>query len=80
MVDSNITVSAINYNMIWIKGKEGVDHSLTLLAIYIGNDFKHSTNNDDLSFFCSVEFSENREIPSVIVFAVIAYWRFLPMY
>ena len=80
MADNTVTVSAIDRSKVKINGKEGVDRALALLAMSIGDDYKQSTNNNDLAFFRTVEFSKNGGIPNVVAFAVFAYGLFLLMY
>ena len=53
MADNTVTVSAIDRSTVRINEKEGVDRDMALLAMSIGDDYKHSANNDDISFFCS---------------------------
>jgi len=80
MADNTVTVSAIDRSKVKINGKEGVDRALALLAMSIGDEYKQSTNNNDLAFFRTVEFSKNGGIPNVVAFAVFAFGLFLLMY
>eukprot|EP00579_Thalassiosira_antarctica_P023218 CAMPEP_0201987892 /NCGR_PEP_ID=MMETSP0904-20121228/92033_1 /ASSEMBLY_ACC=CAM_ASM_000553 /TAXON_ID=420261 /ORGANISM="Thalassiosira antarctica, Strain CCMP982" /LENGTH=502 /DNA_ID=CAMNT_0048542017 /DNA_START=17 /DNA_END=1525 /DNA_ORIENTATION=+ len=80
MADNTVTVSAIDRSRVKINGKEGVDRELALLAMSIGDEYKHTTNNSDLQFFISVELSKNGGIPNVAVFAFFAYGLFLLMF
>jgi len=80
MADNTVTVSAIDRSCVKINGKEGVDRELALIAMSIGDDYKHSTNNSDLKFFCSVEFSKQGGILNVAAFAVFAFSLFLLMF
>lgn len=80
MADNTVTVSAIDRSKVKINGKEGVDRDLALLAMSIGDDYKHTTNNNDLAFFRSVEFSKNGGIPNVAAFAVFAFGLYLLMF
>eukprot|EP00584_Thalassiosira_punctigera_P010888 CAMPEP_0172545922 /NCGR_PEP_ID=MMETSP1067-20121228/15753_1 /TAXON_ID=265564 ORGANISM="Thalassiosira punctigera, Strain Tpunct2005C2" /NCGR_SAMPLE_ID=MMETSP1067 /ASSEMBLY_ACC=CAM_ASM_000444 /LENGTH=531 /DNA_ID=CAMNT_0013332759 /DNA_START=130 /DNA_END=1725 /DNA_ORIENTATION=- len=80
MADNTVTVSAIDRSTVKINGKGGVDRAMALLAMSIGDDYKHSTNNSDLAFFRSVEFSRNGGIPNVAAFAVFAFGLFLLMF
>lgn len=80
MADNTVTVSAIDRSKVKINGQEGVDRETALLAMSIGDDYKHSTNNKDLEFFRSVEFSKNGGIPNVAAFAVFAFSLFLLMF
>ena len=72
MADNTVTVSAIDRSTVKINGREGVGRDLALLAMSIGDDYQHTTNNNDLAFFRSVEFSKNGGIPFVGAFAVFA--------
>jgi ABC-type lipoprotein export system ATPase subunit len=80
MADNTVTVSTIDRSKVKINRKEGVDRELALLAMSIGDDYKHIANNSDLQFFISVEFSKNGGIPNVAMFAVFAYGLFLLMF
>lgn len=80
MADNTVTVSAIDRSCVKINGKEGVDRELALIAMSIGDDYKHSANNSDLKFFCSVEFSKQGGILNVAAFAVFAFSLFLLMF
>ena len=80
MADNTVTVSAIDRSTVKINGKEGVDRELALIAMSIGDDYKHSTNNQDLQFFKSVEFSKNGGILNVVAFAIFAFGLFLLMF
>lgn len=80
MADNTVTVSAIDRSKVTINGRLGVDRDLALLAMSIGDDYQISTNNKDLEFFCSVEFSKFGGIPNVAIFAVFAYGIFLLMF
>ena len=80
MADNTVTVSAIDRNKVKVNGKEGVDRELALLAMSIGDDYKQTTNNDDLQFFRQVEFSKQGGIPFVAAFAVFAFGLFLLMF
>eukprot|EP01083_Nonionella_stella_P282922 962919_1 len=80
MADNTVTVSAIDRSNVRINEKEGVDRELALIAMSIGDDYKHSTNNSDLNFFCSVEFSKQGGILNVAAFAVFAFGLFLLMF
>ena len=80
MADNTVTVSAIDRTKVRINMREGVDRDLALLAMSIGDDYKHTTNNDDMKFFRSVEFSKQGGIPNVAAFAVFAYGLFLLMF
>ncbi|KAL7528922.1 hypothetical protein ACHAXR_004962 [Thalassiosira sp. AJA248-18] len=80
MADNTVTVSAIDRSKVSINGRGGVDRDMALLAMSIGDDYKHSTNNKDLEFFRSVEFSKNGGIPNVAAFAVFAFGLFLLMF
>ena len=80
MADNTVTVSAIDRSKVKINGKEGVDRELALISMSIGDDYKHSTNNQDLQFFKSVEFSKNGGILNVVAFAIFAFGLFLLMF
>ena len=80
MADNTVTVSAIDRSKVRVNGREGVDRDLALLAMSIGDEYKHTTNNKDLEFFRSVEFSKMGGIPNVFAFAVFAYGLFLLMF
>jgi len=80
MADNTVTVSAIDRSTVKINGKNGVNRDLALLAMSIGDDYQHTTNNKDLEFFCSVEFSKNGGILNVAAFAVFAFGLFLLMF
>ena len=76
MADNTITVSAIDRSKVKINGREGVDRELALLAMSIGDEYKHTTNIDDLEFFRRVEFSKNGGILNVVAFAIFAFGLF----
>ena len=59
MADNTVTVSAIDRGKVKINGKVGVDRQLALLAMSVGDEYKHTANNSDVQFFISVEFSKN---------------------
>ena len=80
MADNTVTVSAIDRSKVKVNGKEGVDRELALLAMSIGDDYKHTSNNQDLQFFRQVEFSKQGGIPFVAAFAVFAFGLFLLMF
>jgi len=80
MADNTVTVSAIDRSKVKVNGKEGVDRDMALLAMSIGDEYKHSTNNSDLNFFFKVEFSKNGGILNVVIFAIFAFTLFLLMY
>lgn len=80
MADNTVTVSAIDRTKVVVNGKKGVDRELALIAMSIGDDYKHSTNNSDVQFFTSVEFSKNGGILNVFGFAVFAFGLFLLMF
>jgi len=80
MADNSITVSAIDRSKVKINEREGVDRELALLAMSIGDEYKHTTNNEDLAFFRRVEFSKNGGILNVMAFAVFAFGLFLLMF
>lgn len=80
MADNTVTVSAIDRSKVIINGQEGVDRETALLAMSIGDEYKHSTNNKDLEFFTSVEFSKNGGILNVAIFAVFAFSLFTLMF
>lgn len=80
MADNTVTVSAIDRSTVKVNERMGVDRELVLLAMSIGDAYQHTTNNKDLAFFCSVEFSKNGGIPNVAAFAVFAYCLFLLMF
>ena len=80
MADNTITVSAIDRSKVKINGREGVDRELALLAMSIGDEYKHTTNNEDLAFFRRVEFSKNGGILNVVAFAIFAFGLFLLMF
>jgi ABC-type lipoprotein export system ATPase subunit len=80
MADNTVTVSAIDRGLVKINGREGVDRDLALLAMSIGDDYAQATNDDDLKFFRSVEFSKMGGIPNVVAFAIFAYSLFLLMF
>jgi len=80
MADNTVTVSAIDRSTVKINGKMGVDRGMALLAMSVGDEYQHSTNNNDLEFFRSVEFSKNGGILNVAVFAVFAFTLFLLMF
>jgi len=77
MADNIVTVSAIDRTKVKINGKAGVDRQLALLAMSIGDDYKHTANNSDLQFFLSVELSKNGGILNVVVFAIFVFSLFL---
>merc|ERR1712013_890263 len=54
MADNTVTVSDIDRSKVKVNGKEGVDRDMALLAMSIGDEYKHSTNNSDLQFFINV--------------------------
>mmetsp|Transcript_7424 Transcript_7424/g.12925 ORF Transcript_7424/g.12925 Transcript_7424/m.12925 type:complete len:525 (-) Transcript_7424:384-1958(-) len=80
MADNIVTVSAIDRTKVKINGKAGVDRQLALLAMSIGDDYKHTANNSDLQFFLSVELSKNGGILNVVVFAIFVFSLFLLMF
>lgn len=80
MADNTVTVSAIDRSKVKINGKADVDRDMALLSMSIGDEYKHTTNNQDLEFFRSVEFSKNGGIPNVAAFAVFAFGLFLLMF
>jgi ABC-type lipoprotein export system ATPase subunit len=80
MADNTVTVSAIDRSKVKINGKEGVARDLALLAMSIGDDYVHGTNDQDLAFFGKVEFSKNGGILAVVGFAVCAFGMFLLMF
>jgi hypothetical protein len=80
MADNTITVSAIDRSKVKINGREGVDRELALLAMSIGDEYKHTTNNEDLAFFRRVEFSKNGGILNVVAFAIFAFGLFILMF
>merc|ERR1712013_363609 len=80
MADNTVTVSAIDRSKVKVNGKEGVDRDMALLAMSIGDEYKHSTNNSDLQFFINVELSKSGGILNVVAFAIFAFSLFLLMY
>lgn len=80
MADNTVTVSAIDRSRVKINDRTGVDRDLALLAMSIGDDYRHGTNGSDLEFFRAVEFSKNGGIPNVAGFAVFAFSLFLLMF
>lgn len=80
MADNTVTVSAIDRSRVKVNGREGVDRELALLAMSIGDEYRHGTNNSDLEFFAKVELSKMGGIPNVGVFAVFAFGLFLLMF
>lgn len=77
MADNTVTVSAIDRTKVRINGKEGVDRDLALLAMSIGDEYAHNTDNHDLKFFADVEFSKDGGIPGVAYFGIFAFGLFL---
>ena len=45
MADNTVTVSAIDRSRVKVNGREGVDRDLALLAMSIGDEYRHGTNN-----------------------------------
>ena len=59
MADNTVIVSAIDRTKVTINEKGGVDRDIALLAMSIGDEYQHSTNNQDLKFFLDVELSKH---------------------
>ena len=77
MADNIITVSAIDRGKVRInRMHEGVDRDLAILAMAIGDNYKHEVNSEDLLFFGRVELSKNGGIPTVAMFSVFMYGLF----
>lgn len=76
MGDNTVTVSAIDRAKVKINEREGVDRNLALLAMSIGDDYAHTTDNNDLKFFRDVEFSSNGGIPGVAAFTIVSFGLF----
>mmetsp|Transcript_2398 Transcript_2398/g.4439 ORF Transcript_2398/g.4439 Transcript_2398/m.4439 type:complete len:637 (-) Transcript_2398:86-1996(-) len=77
MADNTVTVSAIDRTKVTINEDKIVDRNMALLAMSIGDDYKHSANNSDLQFFFSVELSKNGGLLSIIVFALLEYGLYI---
>ena len=77
MADNTVIVSAIDRTKVTINEKGGVDRDVALLAMSIGDEYQHSTNNQDLKFFLDVELSKHGGIPGVAGFAFFAFGLFL---
>ncbi len=77
MADNTVTVSAIDRTKVKINEREGVDRSLALIVMSIGDNYSYSTDNNDLKFFADVEFSANGGIPGIAGFTVFAFGLFL---
>ena len=77
MADNTITVSVIDRSRVTVNGKENVDRELTLLAMSIGDEYNHATNNKDLEFFRSVEFSFSGGLLQLFLYVNCAFGLFV---
>ena len=77
MADNTITVSAIDRTTVKLNSKENVDRNLALLAMSIGDEYRHSTNNNDLHFFRKVELSKNGGLYHVLAHVLFSFGLFV---
>lgn len=77
LADNTITVSAIDRSVVQINGKHKVPREKAILALSVGNSYKHEATSADTKFFFDVEVLSNSGLFSVAVFTLFAFALFV---
>jgi len=80
LADNTITVSAIDRTKVKVNDHEGIDRTVALQALSLGENYKNVAGKSDLKFFWNIEVSSNKALMTIGVSTLIFFSLFIATY